>query len=192
MKCADHIDLLVRALKATATQAGTQLDDWGTEIYLEELASLPLSNVLAVLRTGFTSRKFPSVDDIVAEVTGRTTPQETAQEVADRIADAIGRIGYYRSEDARAAIGELGWEVVQQSGGWRNVCAIESDKDLKIAKAGWRETAKWVAQKAKAGKLDEKPALPKPSLERSGEQSASDVISNLLPFRPDASQRKQV
>lgn len=176
----ENRERLRAAVIATAELANRTLSDAAVRLYVHELASLPIDAVCAALVAGARAQRLPSVEEIEASVTGKVGPQGEAQEVADRIGAAIKNIGSYRSQDAKEAIGELGWEVVRQCGGWQAVCSVESEKDLAIAKAGWRETAKWVATKAKAGALGQKPALPMPP-PSSGLRSAADLVKGILP-----------
>lgn len=50
------------------------------------------------------------------------SPEAKANEVASRIRSAIGKFGWCNPNEARTYIGELGWKIVERSGGWNYIC----------------------------------------------------------------------
>ena len=134
---------------------------------------------------------FPSIADLVELVRpGGTTAdapvsaEAEAAEVADRIAAAIERDGYTNTERARERIGELGWAVVEQCGGWAVVCRqVETYEQLATYRAQWRRSALGLRERALKGRLGERPALPAPLRRPGGPVSAGALLGSVLPPR---------
>lgn len=83
------------------------------------------------------------------------TDEEIGQEVASRIEGAIVKIGFFYDSDYEriklrekslvAEIGEIGFEVVRQCGGWNHICTIETEQLISMRKQ-WRDIATIVAK----------------------------------------------
>jgi hypothetical protein len=73
------------------------------------------------------------------------TDEENGQEIASRIEGAIIKYGYSSIDKARQFIGELGWHVVTQCGGWVSVCEVETDQ-LPSSRKQWRDLATIVSK----------------------------------------------
>lgn len=71
--------------------------------------------------------------------------EEIGQDIASRIEGAIYKFGYTSPERAKEYIGDLGWHVVEQFGGWPRICEIETDQ-LPSSRKQWRELAAIVAK----------------------------------------------
>jgi hypothetical protein len=175
---------LAHILTITAQACNFALDAWGLSIYVDDLERFPVEQVKVVLRDAFRRRKMPSVVEIIEALEGKPpelTTRDEASEVADRIAAAIERDGYTNPTRARERIGELGWVVVEQCGGWSVLCrSVESYDQLPTFKAQWRTSAEAAAKKAKLGRLGEPPALPAPVGRVGALQSASGLVRGLL------------
>jgi hypothetical protein len=85
--------------------------------------------------------------------------EEIGEEIAGRIIGAIGTHGYTNPERAKAAIGELGWKVVTQFGGWTSVCETTFDQMISSRKM-WRDSATILSKKLHLKGEDFPPALP--------------------------------
>ena len=180
--CRENEQTVGKALVATATLAGFQLEEWGLRLQLDDLADLPAEGVLTVLREAYRERKFPTTKEICDRVLGRVDDKDEAQDCADRIIEAIPRFGSYRSTEALAHLGELASEVVKRFGGWAELCNVQS-KDLPTMRAQLRDSARSILAKAKAGTLGVATALPKPSMPTQGLNSAAGLIEGILPPR---------
>lgn len=65
--------------------------------------------------------------------------KQIGEEVATRIESAVSKYGYTNPNSARDFIGDLGWEVVLQCGGWIQVCNINSYDELPSLRKKWRD-----------------------------------------------------
>jgi hypothetical protein len=83
---------------------------------------------------------FPSIKDIKAKVDSRLDPDTEAGEVALKIGTAITKIGPHRGSEFKEFVGEIGWAVIQSSGGLESVCSLD-DKALGTHRAQWRGMA---------------------------------------------------
>lgn len=104
---------------------------------------------------------FPSIAKLkrVIETGMNLDESQVAEDVAGRIEAAIGRFGSTRDTDrVQEYIGEVGWVVVSQVGGWLRVCEVTYDQ-LPSARRQWRELAAVVARKAQMGCVDTPPSL---------------------------------
>ncbi len=89
--------------------------------------------------------EFPSLAWFLRKSHGLTRSfDEIGQDIATRIEKAIGMFGYTQPGRAEQYIGEMGWLVVQQCGGWGYIAgSANSDgipiKELPMARKQWRE-----------------------------------------------------
>jgi hypothetical protein len=105
--------------------------------------------------------RFPLPAAIRARVKPGDDVDSMAIEAANRIWEALARCGHNNPGSAREFIGELGWAVVQRQGGWGEAFSMQTEtSDVVGLKAQWRELAKALHARAKAGTLDAPPALP--------------------------------
>lgn len=89
------------------------------------------------------------------------TDEEIGQEVSSRIEGAITRFGYSNPERAKEFIGNIGWEVVRQCGGWSRLCEIEYDC-LPSTRKQWRDIGAIVSKNYFFTGKNLPPSLPKP------------------------------
>lgn len=119
----------------TSTQIAAYTDD------LMSLEPAELGNAILIYRNDPRNERFPLPVKLKAMIGQVINPDDEAVLIAGRILNAISRIGPYESARAKAAIGEVGWQVVECEGGWETLCEIQTD-DLPIRKAQWRNLAK--------------------------------------------------
>lgn len=105
---------------------------------------------------------FPSVKTIKDQINPEPDDESLANEAATRLAGSIARFGYTDPKGARAYMGEVAWAIVEREGGWQTVCENVRPNQLPSLKAQWRDLAKALMAKSRAGKLNQAPALPKP------------------------------
>ena len=151
-----------------AEAMGRQLTEAGIKHYLQFLDDIDTGTVVWALQELIkTESRMPTVADIrrIAKPEESITVEHDAIEASNRIVQAMGKYGWINPEQAKEFIGELGWAVVQREGGWRNVCEHTKTEDLPITKAQWRNLAKAIAIRARAGVLNSPPGLPKPTNE---------------------------
>lgn len=73
------------------------------------------------------------------------TDDQIGQEISSLIEGAILKFGYTNPILAKHFIGEMGWKVVNQCGGWQSICDVKTD-ELPSARKRWREFASIVAK----------------------------------------------
>lgn len=113
-------------------------------MYSQDLMALEpeqLAQAINTYRNDPRNDRFPLPVKLKAMVGLAINPEDEAVQISGRILGAIAAIGPYRSQDAREAIGEVGWQVVQAEGGWQTICEVQTD-DIPIRKAQWRNLAK--------------------------------------------------
>lgn len=135
-------------------------------LMVNDLADLPLNEVMNgydEYRRNPKNNHFPLPGAIRAIVEPKTDEDAQAKEAAARIVHAITKYGYVNRNAARGYIGELGWSVVEKQGGWQHLCENAQTDQMGMFQAQARELAKVQIQMAKAGKLNEAPALPQRS-----------------------------
>ncbi len=65
---------------------------------------------------------FPAPANLNQYINPETSPDAQANEIASKIRQAISEIGYVSPTRAHLFIGDVGWQVVQRSGGWQYLC----------------------------------------------------------------------
>jgi len=86
--------------------------------------------------------------------------EELAADIAGRIWGAIVDCGRPNAIAAQKRIGELGWEVVKQNGGWFSICEGATFKNQPSLMKQWRETAMSLSKRFHNRGYDLPPALP--------------------------------
>lgn len=147
--------VFIKMLGVASQLASREISDGVLAVYCDtvapdfEKAALTLKGMLAEIRPG----KFPSANDILERM-GRTTavPDDdlVARDISGKIIRAITKIGWANPKEAKAYIGDLGWQVVELQGGWHIVCDVTNDQ-LPTMQAQWRELAKAQIMKARCG-----------------------------------------
>jgi len=105
------------------------------------------------------------------------TDEDIGLDTANRIENAVGSYGYMNHKGAREYIGERGWKVVEQLGGWTRVCDIESFDQMPSLRANWRKLATLDAKRVNTQGENKPSALPKSF---SGSLSATEVANRLI------------
>ena len=116
---------LKEAIILTAAYYGWNLSEPVLAMYLDDLEDLPTGEVIAAYRDWRKNPKnkaFPLPAQIRGMVRPEVDADAAAKEISARISGAIVKFGYANSPDARAFIGEVGWQVVERFGGWSHIC----------------------------------------------------------------------
>lgn len=159
-----------------------ELDDTGNllGIYNSHLKAYGYERVCLALDEIIASRNardpFPSVKEIKEVMDPQVDEKSLAVDTAERLWAAVGKFGW--CNDPGHTLGEIATEVIRRSGGWRSVCNEANQSEAGIFKAQKRELARAVIQQSKAGKLNELPALPKPSQDQ---WKIADTVRKSLP-----------
>ena len=152
----------IKAVTACAAVAGKSIDEFAMDIWVEAFLAFnkeELERALGFMRGCYREARLPTINEVECFAKQKLSAQEEAQRSVDLIAESIVKFGYTNPESAKNYIGELGWQLVQELGGWNNLCAIESFKELEYAKIGWRKTAEILHKRASLGVIDYKPKL---------------------------------
>lgn len=143
-------------------------------MYAEDLEDLDLESLrreFHAYRRDPKNTRFPLPAQIRARISPTQTDEGEAHEAAARIAQAISKFGWVNPEPARKFIGELGWLVVARDGGWRTVCETLDRDNIGILKSQWKALALTLHGRAKAGVIEEAPALPSPAIKTKSDES---------------------
>ena len=89
------------------------------------------------------------------------TDEDIGLDIANRIENAIGTYGYMNHKGAKGYIGERGWAVVEQLGGWVRVCDIQSFDQMPSLRANWRKLATLDSKRVNTKGENKPAALPK-------------------------------
>lgn len=76
--------------------------------------------------------------EICERILGKS--EGSAEEISGRILKSVSKFGRINSEAAREYMGEVGWEVVQLSGGWSTICSMKVDQ-TNFFLSQWKKTA---------------------------------------------------
>lgn len=115
-------------------------------LMLDDLDDCDATGVLSALRDyrrDAKNRQPPLPAQIRAILNPQVDPDSAAREIAARVTAAIPKFGYMRGQDARAYIGEVGWECIERQGGWSFICEHHGlQLDPGVFQAQVRELAK--------------------------------------------------
>lgn len=146
--------------------ARVQLTPLHFEVYDDAFREVGLTYDLAAQATKrllqrAKSWQMPTPAQVIDEAMPKVQAIDEANNVAGLIIKAIRDHGYMRPAEARAAIGEVGWAVVDRFGGWFVVCS--GDHDIGQMRAQMRDAAKAVLEIARVREdINLPPSLPSP------------------------------
>lgn len=177
----DEKSKITQLYAVTAAYFRQQMPDEVLKLYAEDLAEHPYDDVFRALnayRKDPKNRTVPLPSQIIAICRPDVDPLAYGREVAGRIVKAIGLFGWPQPANARAFIGEEGWRVVEERGGWMTFCqqhGVEIDPNAFAAQARDR-----IADQVKAkGVSQGLPALPAPELVKEISHDTRPVFASL-------------
>ena len=90
------------------------------------------------------ANKFPPMPAALKKILRpQIDPHSIANDVASKVHGAVSKFGWNQPQAARAHIGEIGWEVVREYGGWEYICQhLGLALDIGTFRAQVRETVK--------------------------------------------------
>ena len=145
------IQSLKETIILTASYYGQTMSSGILNMYVDDLSDLPIDEVIRAYQTYRREPKntrAPMPAQIRAIVLPGNDIESKAREIAAKINTAVVRIGYNRRDDAKAFIGEDGWQVVELNGGWNHLCTnLGVAIDINSFQAQARELAKVVLAK---------------------------------------------
>lgn len=104
-------------------------DDTAISLWYQMLRDLDCQTVnTAVMGMVATLKYPPSIADIreaVARAMAEARGDPDAGQAWRTVYKAIGRYGYYRPGEARAALGERMWKAIDMVGGWSHLCSTD-------------------------------------------------------------------
>lgn len=128
MTKADTAKLLQIIIKAYPSSR-LQADDDTLNLWHEMLSDLPVDIAASAAKAMIATLRFPPTIADIREAVARSISEArgdlTAGEAWAKVLKAVGRYGYYRGDEARAALGESLWASVQQIGGWSHLCTTD-------------------------------------------------------------------
>lgn len=143
-----------KLLVGLAEVYGTTLSDQRLQLYADLLSDIPfpvLTEAARAIMRDPNIRQFPLPAQIREKAMPGANPEHEAIEAVNRIVEAMNRFGWPDPTGARAFIGELGWMVVERSGGWSLLCEGVTMDQLPSYRAQWRELAKALYGRAQRG-----------------------------------------
>lgn len=176
----------------TAAYYRAQLPDEVLKLYAEDLSELTYAEASAAIgayRRDPKNRAMPLPAQLIAIAKPATDPLAYGREVAGRCVKAIGLYGWPQPHKARAYIGEEGWQVIEEKGGWTHFCGqhgVDIDPGQFAAQTRDR-VADQVEKKGIQPRVVELVAPERPQLEEPpakpaelSKSSASDVMQKLF------------
>jgi hypothetical protein len=149
---------IVEVLEGLASYYRTSLSPTQFAMYAEDLSGLTpaeLVHACREYRRNPQNKFFPLPSALVAIVRPVETELDLGNDVASRVIGSVSKFGSYRGSEARAYIGEIGWECVQRFGGWVTICSELNDETKTSIFAQLRGLAQTVAKKGANGTLDQ-------------------------------------
>lgn len=156
-----------------------QIRDEAFEMYVDDISDLPYQAVVLAMtayRRNIKNLRPPLPAHIRAIAEPPIDDDTQAREAAARIVHAITKYGWSNRTSAKDYIGELGWSVVEKQGGWTHLCESMMMDQMGTFQAQARELAKAQMSLARAGRIDQGPALP--AHERHALSPATDAASS--------------
>ncbi len=92
----------------------------------------------------------PSIDEFEQLAESETEP---SLQIAERIVRGMQLFGVYRNEKAKEFVGELGWKVVQNNGGWQEICYNTNIKYISLVKKDLQKQIKIIKKEENNLKL---------------------------------------
>lgn len=148
----------------TANYYGKQLNPMVLEMYVEDLEAFDEVAVISAYRSYRKDPKnkfFPLPAQIIEIMSPQASDEAQAIESVNRIILAITKFGYPNPDEAKEFIGDMGWLVVRDYGGWESLCqnmGVEYSEQTFRAQA--RDSIKSKINLSKAGMLGTPLALP--------------------------------
>ena len=148
----EHRILLTEILVAFGEYFDKRLTPNQIAMYVEDLTTLSADELRAacqLYRQDIRNDRFPLPAKLIALARPTPTDEDTGRETAAAIIEAVFRYGWNNPENAREAMGSLGWSIVTRMGGWQNFCQELTNENMPIMRAQIRDLAATTARTEK-------------------------------------------
>lgn len=155
--------------KATVGQLATALTKWAPDfrddatmrVWWKLVIDLDPDRLAEACDTAArTLKAFPAPVELMEIYHGNPLDDDAVgQDVSEKIEAAIPLFGYTNPDGAREYIGDVGWAIVQDHGGWSVLCETTYD-DLITLRKLWRDAARNRFKKMRAFGVDEPIGVP--------------------------------
>lgn len=112
-------------LNTLAMYYGRQINTAAISMYVDDLLDFPIEEIAAAVskyRKTPGNNRFPLPADLIKIMRPKINPHSQAVELSSKIVEMVSLCGWTNPGAAREALGELGWQIVQRSGGWQFLC----------------------------------------------------------------------
>lgn len=176
-------DQLGIKLTQIAMMYGKEFPKEQATIYIDSLVSFmpdTFENYMGALLKYINDSKnkfFPTPMNLKQYLQPEMSPEAMGNEVASRIRAAITKFGWCNPNDAKNYIGDLGWKVVERSGGWQYICENHGvDLNVLTFHAQARDTTKAMLESNSIGSFDQPIGLP----ESNNVKQINSLVSGLI------------
>ena len=156
---------IVEILEALAAYYRTQLSPMQLAMYTEDLMCLTPEELVTACREyrrNPQNKFFPMPSALIGIVRPVETELDLGQDVASKVIKCVSKFGSYRGQEAKAFMGDIGWECVGRMGGWSTLCAELTEDNKGTFFAQIRGLAQTVHKKAMNGTLNQPQNFPTP------------------------------
>jgi len=130
------------------------LDDFIFDLYWEALKNSKEGALEAAMRVFFTSNRWPSIDDIQAQMGEKTESlEDRARKVALEITDQITKRGYMAEKEVMQILSPVAQAVVLRNGGWVRICDVDDVNKLPWKQKDWMREALDIISTGRLGDL---------------------------------------
>ncbi len=144
-----------------------------------DLEYLKIIQAFEIYRKDSRNITWPRANRIRDLINRKQSNESLANECASRIRSAVTKFGWPNEDLAKAYVGELGWKIVERSGGWMFICQnLGVELNLLTFHAQARDLAKSMLESNTAGNFDQPIALPS-----SKEKEQLTQVQNLLTLK---------
>lgn len=119
------VEEFMAILSMFATNSKIQLNQPMIRVYDKAVSAYGYDKALAAITELMNETKvwqMPTPKQIIDKIQAKQSPSEQANEIVGLIFESIPLFGYMRSQQAREKIGQIGWSIVKQFGGWSYLC----------------------------------------------------------------------
>ncbi|MBX9837516.1 MAG: hypothetical protein K2X69_04270 [Silvanigrellaceae bacterium] len=113
----------------------------------EKKALFALGEIYKKAKQGY---MIPSIFEFEQLAESETEP---SLQIAERIVRGMQLFGAYKNEEAKEFVGELGWKVVQNNGGWQEMCYNTNIKYISLVKKDLQKQIKIIKKEERNIKL---------------------------------------